>query len=59
MDFINIHGHIHEKKLEDIYDNNLYDKNKHINVSCDILDFKPILLDNLIKERDKNDLYNR
>lgn len=57
--FINIHGHIHKKKLEDIYDNNLYDKNKHINVSCDVLDFKPIPLDNLIKERDKNDLYNR
>ena len=56
--YINIHGHIHDKKIEDIYDTNLYDKNKHINVSCDVLKFKPVLLEKLIKEREKNDLYN-
>ena len=52
--FINIHGHIHEKKLEDVYDSHLFSDNKHINVSCDVLEFKPILLDELLrKERVK------
>ena len=50
--YINIHGHIHQNKLED-YDNTLFDKNKHINVSCDMLNFKPILLEKLLKENDK------
>ena len=48
--YINIHGHIHQRKLEDIYDSNLFDKKKHLNVSCDVLNFEPILLDNIIKE---------
>lgn len=48
--YINVHGHIHDKKLEDIYDNNLFSKNKHINVSCDVLEFKPILIEDLMKE---------
>ncbi len=30
--YLNIHGHIHERKLEDIYDNSLYTKTKHLNV---------------------------
>ena len=51
--YINIHGHIHQNKLEDTYDNILFDKNKHINVSCDMLNFKPILLEELLKESDK------
>lgn len=49
--YINIHGHIHEKKIEDIYDSNLYNKNSHINVSCDVLNFKPIMLEQLLKDR--------
>ena len=52
-EYINIHGHIHEKKIEDIYDNNLFDKNKHINISCDVLNFKPILLKKVLKDGDK------
>ena len=48
-DYLNIHGHIYERKIEDIYDNSLYDKNKHINVSCDVLNYKPILLEKLLK----------
>ena len=51
--YINIHGHIHQNKLEDTYDNALFDKKKHINVSCDMLNFKPILLEELLKEMDK------
>ena len=57
-DYINIHGHIHDKRLEDIYDNDLYDCHRHINVSLDVLDFKPVLLENLLKE-DTDGLYNR
>ena len=58
-DYVNVHGHIHEKRIEDIYDNNLFGKNKHINVSCDVIDFKPILIDELLERKKQNDLYNR
>ena len=47
--YINIHAHIHQKKLEDIYDSELFCKDKHINVSSDVLDFKPILLYDLLR----------
>lgn len=57
--YVNIHGHIHEKKLEETYDNRLFGKNKHINVSCDVLNFKPILLNKLLKDVDNYDLHNR
>ena len=48
--YLNIHGHIHERKLEDIYDNNLYTKEKHLNVSCDVLNFTPILIDEIVNK---------
>ncbi len=51
--YVNIHGHIHQNKLEDNYDVTLFDINKHINVSCDMLNFKPILLEDLLKDCDK------
>lgn len=51
--YINIHGHLHQKKLEDIYDNAFFDKNKHINVSCDMLNYKPISLEEILKDSDK------
>ena len=57
--YINIHGHIHEKKIEDIYDNTLFSKDKHINASLDVLDFKPMLLSKLLEKEKRNDLYNR
>lgn len=44
--YINVHGHIHDKKLEDIYDDS-FSKFKHINVSCDVIDFRPILMEDL------------
>ena len=47
--YINIHGHIHQKRIEEIYDNTLFDKNKHINVSCDMIKFKPISLKTILK----------
>lgn len=40
----NIHGHIHEKEL----DENIFDKNKHINVSVDVINFTPIDINKLI-----------
>lgn len=42
--YINIHGHIHNKEL----DNNCFSKDKHINVSVDVTGFKPISLDEII-----------
>lgn len=47
--YINVHGHIHNKLLNDDYPTNLYDKDKHFNVSCDVLDFKPISLTRIKK----------
>lgn len=44
--YINVHGHIHDKRLEDIYDDS-FSKFKHINVSCDVIDFRPILMEDL------------
>lgn len=35
----NIHGHVHEKSLDD---------DRYINVSCDVVDFTPQPLDNLL-----------
>ena len=49
--FINIHGHIHNKDLYECiekYEPNQYSIEKHINVSCDVINFKPISIDNLI-----------
>lgn len=53
--FINLHGHIHNKKLYECiekYEPSKYSLEKHINISCDVIDFKPISLDrirNLLK----------
>lgn len=50
--FVNIHGHIHDKKLYECiekYDTSRYSVEKHINVSCDVTDFKPISLDEIKK----------
>lgn len=52
-DYINIHGHIHQRKLEDILDTKLFNPNRHINVSCDVLNFKPKLLDELLEKYKK------
>lgn len=48
--FINIHGHIHDKNLYECtekYEPKLYSAEKHINISCDVTDFKPISLEEL------------
>ena len=45
--FVNIHGHIHDKKLYECiekYEPSRYSIEKHINISCDVTDFKPISL---------------
>ena len=50
--FINIHGHIHNKDLYECiekYEPNQYSIDKHINVSCDAINFKPISIE-IIKE---------
>lgn len=48
--FVNIHGHIHDKKLYECvekYEPSEYSLEKHINISCDITNFKPISLEEL------------
>ena len=50
--FINIHGHIHNKKLYECiekYDPKYYSLERHINISCDVTDFKPISIEKLIE----------
>ena len=49
--FINLHGHIHDKNLYECiekYEPSRYSIEKHINISCDVTDFKPISLDKII-----------
>lgn len=44
--YINLHGHIHNKKISQDYPEN-YSENKHINLSVDVTNFKPISLDEI------------
>lgn len=48
--YINLHGHIHNKKIEEEYDKNLFDPKKHINLSVDVIDYKPISINELLKK---------
>ncbi|MBQ9072313.1 MAG: metallophosphoesterase [Bacilli bacterium] len=45
--YINIHGHIHNKKLIDGYPTKIYSADKHINVSVDAINFKPLGLEEI------------
>ena len=47
---INLHGHIHNKKISDDYPKN-YSENRHINLSVDSTDFKPVSLGEINKLR--------
>lgn len=52
--FVNIHGHIHDKKLYECvekYESSEYSLEKHINISCDVTNFKPIGLDELKQKK--------
>ena len=43
--YINVHGHIHNNNLYECienYDPKLYSLEKHLNISCDMTDFRPI-----------------
>lgn len=56
--YINIHGHIHNNPLHKInpstieaeYPEHLYYEKLHINVSVDVIDFKPISLEEVLKK---------
>ena len=37
--YINVFGHIHNKRLEE-----RFNKNNHICVSCDVIDYTPLLM---------------
>ena len=50
--YINLHGHIHDKNLYDCFDKyarSKYSLEKHINLSCDVTNFKPVSLDQILK----------
>lgn len=49
--YINLHGHIHNKKIIQDYPNG-YSESKHINVCVDVTNFKPISLDEINELRD-------
>lgn len=52
-DYINLHGHIHDKSLYNEYDKfdpNEYSLEKHINLSCDVINFRPISLDQVLSK---------
>ena len=44
--YINLHGHIHNKKIGDDYPKN-YSKNKHINLSVDATNYQPVSLNEI------------
>ena len=47
--YINLHGHIHNKKISDDYS-----ESKHINLSVDVTNYKPISLDEINEIRRRN-----
>ena len=55
---MNVHGHIHNNSLHTInpetnemeYPEDLYSEKLHINVSVDVIGFKPISLKELLKK---------
>lgn len=49
-EYINLHGHIHNKKISQDYPKN-YSEKTHINLSVDVTNFKPISLDEINKLR--------
>lgn len=49
--YINMHGHIHNKKLTHGYPTKIYSTHKHINVSVDAINFKPLSLEEIIKNK--------
>lgn len=51
--YINLHGHIHNKKISDEYPNDIYPPDKYINVSVDVTDFEPISIDKIRKRVNK------
>ena len=50
--YINLHGHIHNKRICDDYPKN-YSENKHINLSVDVTKFSPISIDKIINRENK------
>ena len=49
-EYINLHGHIHNKNLYECvekYEPSEYSLEKHINISCDVMDFTPISIEEL------------
>ncbi len=54
--YINLHWHIHNKKISDDYPKN-YSENKHINLSVDVTNYKPISLDEIMVRKSKNNDY--
>lgn len=56
--YINLHGHIHNKKISDDYPKN-YSENKHINLSVDVTNYKPISLEEINKIRSKKNEVKR
>lgn len=60
--YINVHGHIHNNPLHQInpttkemeYPKELYSEKLHINVSADVIEFKPISLEEILKKIEEN-----
>lgn len=50
---INLHGHIHNKKISDDYPKN-YSEDKHINLSVDVINYNPISIEEINKIRSKS-----
>ena len=45
--YINIHGHIHDKNINDGYPKEEYSLSKHFNVSVEVINYKPISIEEI------------
>lgn len=45
--FINLHGHIHNKSIINDYPQKTYSESKHINLSADVTNFKPVSINEI------------
>lgn len=53
--YINLHGHIHNKKLNDDYPKKNFSENNHINLSVEVTNYKPVRIEEILELKNKNE----
>lgn len=52
--YINLHGHIHNKKLNDDYPKKNFSENNHINLSVEVTNYKSVRIEEILELKNKN-----